>query len=360
MHVLLDATAVQPPLTGVQRAVRNEVLAILRSPHRPDGLLLTTDDVLLHAAREADFPCLAPEIGRSRLRRILWQQLRLPELIRRQTPDALHAFAYTAPRRCTVPLFLNVHDLIPFERPDLCGLRNRLHMRWLMPPAIRRAARLIVSSTPVAESLATRFGVPRDRITVAPLGVDAGRFASPAPRPARAPGEPYLLFVGNLEPKKGVEILLDAWQAVRNDTGLKLVICGRAAWKSGDLQRELHDLKPDPDFLWYRDVGDAELPGLYQHAWATVLPSRIEGFGLPVLESMAAGTPVIHSDHPVLMETAGGCGFPFRSGDNKSLADVIRQLDTLPQTERDAVVQNGRRRAETRTWDAWAATVYPH
>ncbi len=355
MRIALDATAVQPPLTGVQRAVRNEVLALLRtSQPAEERLLLTCDPVLLNAARAAGVPSLSPAAGNSRIRRIFWQQFRLPSLLRARQADALHAFAYTAPVRCPVPYTLNVHDLIAFERPDLCDFRNREHMRLLMPPSIRKANRIVVSSHPVARALRESFGVAADRIVVAPLGVDGDRFASPAPRPSRAPASPYLLFVGNVEPKKGLDILLDAWTNIRAETGLNLVICGKAAWKSGTLRRRFHRLLRESGFSWFENVDDAELPGLYQHAFAAVLPSRIEGFGLPVLEAMAAGCPVIHSDYPVLLETAGGWGIAFRNGDPKSLENALLHLCNMPADQLEEMTAKAQARARNQTWDQWA------
>ncbi len=359
MRVILDATAVQPPLTGVQRAVRNEVLALLRTPQPDDErILLTCDPVLLTASREAGVRHLSPPAGGSRLRRVLWQQFRLPRLLRALQADALHAFAYTAPLRCPVPYTLNVHDLIAFERPELCDFRNRAHMRLLMPRSIRKAERIVVSSHPVARALRESFGVAADRIVVAALGVDGERFASPAPRPARAPASPYLLFVGNVEPKKGIDILLDSWPRIRAETGLNLVICGQGAWKSSSLRRRFRDLRHRGDFFWLDDVTDAELPGLYQHAFAAVLPSRIEGFGLPILEAMAAGRPVVHSDHPVLLETAAGLGTAFRNGDSKSLEQAVLHLWSMPAEQLETLTANAQARACNQTWDQWSATLH--
>lgn len=359
MRVVLDATAVQPPLAGVQRAVRNEVLALLRTPQPAENrLLLTCDSVLLDAARNAGVRSLSPAAGNSRLRRIFWQQFCLPRLLRAQQADALHAFAYTAPIRCPVRYTLNIHDLIAFERPELCDARNRAHMRLLMPRSIRKADRIVVSSHPVARALRESFGVAADRIVVAPLGVDGDRFASPAPRPARAPASPYLLFVGNVEPKKGIDILLDAWANIHAETGLNLVICGKAAWKSGGLCRRFRSLRRRSGFCWFEDVGNAELPGLYQHAFAAVLPSRIEGFGLPVLEAMAAGRPVIHSDYPVLLETAGGWGFAFRNGDPKSLENTILQVWNMPADPLEKITVKAQARARNQTWNQWAETLH--
>ena len=358
MHVVLDATVVHPPFSGVHRAVRHQVAALLRSPQRPAFTVLASDPGLLDAAREAGASALSPpRLFHSRVGRILWQQTLLPRLLRRHRADCLHAMAYTAPVRCPVPVVLNVHDLIPFERPDLCGLRNRWHMRTLMPPALRRADRLVVSASPVADVLGSRFGRDREAILVAPLGVEYDRFAAPAPRPARAPGAPYLLFVGVIEPKKGIDVLLDAWPRVRDETGLSLVVCGRPGWKCRDTVARLRELRKTAGGIWLDDIGDDEIPAWFQHAFATVQPSRIEGFGLPVLESMAAGTPVVHSDHPVLLETAGDCGVPFRNGEPDSLAEAVCELRNEPPEATESRIRTARRHAQSHTWNAWAASV---
>jgi glycosyltransferase involved in cell wall biosynthesis len=287
--------------------------------------------------------------------RVLWQQVVLPRVLRREGAEVLHALAYTAPLRCPLPYVLNVHDVIALDRPDLCAWDNRLHMRVLLPGSARRAAACIVSTNHVAERLRQRLGIPAERIHVLPLGVDAERFARPAARSARdclRDGRPYLLFVGNIEPKKDVGTLLDAYAASTVAASVDLVVAGRAAWKCGAVVRRLSHWSGPGRVHWLGRVEAEELPGLMQHALALVMPSVEEGFGLPVLEAMAAGTPVIHSDQPALCEAADGAGMAFTRQDPRELATFLTEVAS-DAVRRCDMVAAGRARAAALPWRRW-------
>ena len=310
MRLFLDASVVRPPLAGVQLSVRHEALALLAQRQDWEVAVLSHDEVLNRAAAAAGAGTGGlPRAARATAGRILWQQLALPGILRRRGADVLHALAYTAPLRCPVPYALNVHDLIALDHPELCSRLNAWHMRALLPGSVRRAAACIVSSGFVADGVRQRFGLPAARLHRVPLGVEAERFAESAPRPAwvaRLTDRPYLLFVGNLEPKKGLATLLESYAGAAERLGCDLLLAGRPAWRCGRFLRQARQY-PGPGRIHLPGrVAAADLPGLYQHAWAFVFPSVTEGFGMPVLEAMAAGVPVVHSDHPALVETAGG------------------------------------------------------
>jgi len=360
MKVFLDGSVVRRPASGVQASVRRELLSLFETPDLGDATVFCLDETVRRAAVDAG-AAVGELSGLTRrvLIRILWQQRVLPRLLKRGGVDLLHAFAYTAPLRCPVPYVLNVHDLIALQRPDLCSRANVWHMRMLMPGSIRGAAANIVSSSSVAAQLTELLEVPSARIHCVPLGVDFESFADPAVRPGRLPvppDRPYLLFVGNIEPKKGLETLVDAYAEAADRIGCDLVLAGRAAWKSKPILARIADCGKRGGIRLLGRVADVDLPGLYQHAWAFAFPSVIEGFGLPVLEAMAAGAPVVHSDHEVLMETAGGAGLPFALGD---AADLARALLRLHESSalRDELREKGRERARSLPWSRWAAQV---
>ena len=360
MRLWLDGSVIRPPLSGVQLAVRNQLLALLADPGLSESVVLCRDDPVSAAARGAGVAVRQPPRSTQRVAaRIAWQQVALPHLLRHGGADGLHAFAYTAPLRCPVPYLLNVHDIIALESPDLCSRLNAWHMKALLPPSIRRAAGVVVSSCHVAERIRAVLDVPRDRLHVVPLGVDADRFATPLPAsklPADLQPGGYLLFVGNLEPKKGLPTLLRAYASCAHRLDRDLVLAGRAAWKSAPILEETRrHAGPGRVRLLGRVPGDI-LPALYQHAWAFAFPSVTEGFGLPILEAMAAGTPVVHSDSPVVAETAGDSGLAFRTGDADDLA---RQLVRLSDSQdlRGEILIKGRGRARSLPWSRWGRQV---
>jgi len=357
MKVAFDGSVVRPPYAGVQLSVLAEMRAIATGLGDLSGCRFFCHDADFGRevrGRGGKVDPLPNALQRPAAR-ILWQQFVLPRVLRQSGVDVLHALAYTAPRRCPVPYVLNVHDLIALERPELCSVANRLHMRALLPGSARRAAACIVSTRHVAARLQAVLGIPEERIVVLPLGVDVARFSAPAPWPwplGLPEGRPYVLFVGNLEPKKGVGTLLAGYAACASASRVDLVVAGRAAWKCAGLVRRLRSWQGPGRVRWLGRVPSTELPALMQHAVALVMPSIEEGFGLPVLEAMAAGTPVIHSDHPALVEAAGGAGVAFRTS---VAADLAGRFDALlgDAAWRAELVAAGRERAAALPWRRW-------
>ncbi len=357
MRVAFDGSVVRPPYAGVQLSVLAEMRAIAACiADLSQCRFFGADAALAGAVRARGGRADALPAGLQRtVWRVLWQQVALPGILRREGMQGLHALAYTAPWRCPVPYVLNVHDVIALDRPELCASANRLHMRCLLPRSARGAAACIVSTEHVAERVRVRLGIPGARIHVLPLGVDAAHFATPAPRPGLQclrEERPYLLFVGNLEPKKGVATLLDAYTSCTAADHLDLVVAGRAAWKCAPLVARLQPWQGRGRVHWLGRVPGELLPGLLQHALALVMPSVEEGFGMPVLEAMAAGTPVIHSDHPALLEAAGGAGLAFRVGDATALATALDALYGDRSRQADLAVA-GRARAAQLPWRRW-------
>ncbi|MCR5380505.1 MAG: glycosyltransferase family 4 protein [Lentisphaeria bacterium] len=354
-HAVMDGTVVKPPYTGVQNSVQHEIAAELRALKGVHCTALSLED--------SPVAKLAEQVGADSIethaatgsvwKRILWQQTMLPKLLKTLQADVFHAFAYTAPLHCPCPYVLNVHDIIALEHPELCSTLNRWHMRMLLPGSARRAARIIVSTKHVAERVHDVLQIPMKRIAVIPLGVDFQRFS----RPLQLPSEyvldrPYILFVSNIEPKKDLDTLLDAYDACANDLQADLVVVGRAAWKCKTIVERLQHWNGAGRVKWLDYVPNDVLPALYQHAKLFVMPSICEGFGMPILEAMAAGTPVLHSDYPALKEAAGGCGKEFMVGNAQSLAETIKRLWQSPQTLQEMVLA-GKEYARKQTWRKW-------
>jgi glycosyltransferase involved in cell wall biosynthesis len=357
MRVALDGTVVRPPLTGVHYAVRHGLQALLAALPPGAAVCYATDEELrataLHHGHTA--PRLSPWL-RSPVSRLWWQQTILPGLLRRAHAEVLFAPAYTAPLRCPVPTVVQVHDLLALCYPDLCRRRNVLHLRLLMPPSLRRAAALLVSSPPVAAELAGLTGRPLTDIHVVPLGVDPLLLTAPvAPPPPGLPAGRYVLCLATLEPKKDVDTLLAAWPQVAGALpDAHLVIAGQAGWRCDATLRRLHQLA-DCRVTWLGYVPRRAVPGLYDGAAVVAFPSRQEGFGLPVLEAMARGCPVVHSDHPVLLATAGGLGLPFALGNPEALAAAL--LVALTAAPDAAAAARRRAWAAAHPWSRWAEAV---
>jgi glycosyltransferase involved in cell wall biosynthesis len=252
-----------------------------------------------------------------------------------------------------------VHDLIPFRFPALTPWRYRNAFRLLMRRAIRVADRIIAVSESTRGDLVELLHAPPKRITVVPEAADA-RFHPIEDRAAFAPVRlryalpgRFLLFVGLLEPKKNVGGLLHAVARLKR-TGrwpgdLRLVVVGDRGWAVGTLPQQVRTLELEGIVRFLGHVPDADLPLLYGAAEAFVFPSLYEGFGLPVLEAMACGTPVVASTRGSLPEVAGDAAVLVDPDRPESLAEGIARVVGDPAL-REECRDRGLRRARAFSW----------
>ncbi len=268
---------------------------------------------------------------------------------RGQPFDAVHLAHLPVPRSLPVPRTHTIHDLRALE-----GEHTPAHRRRTALPILRRALGEAALVFTVSETVAGRvrelFGVPAERMALLPNGTDHLSVAERRPRTASADsGHGYLLHIGHLEPRKNLGLLLEALAA---DGGLPpLVLAGAAKGDEAEcLRRRAGELGVTERVVFRGPFGEDELPGLYAAAGCLVLPSRLEGFGIPVAEAQAAGVPVAIASTPALVEVAGPLAPAFPVDDGRACAEAIRRaLDTDAEE-----LEAGRRRACARTWDAAA------
>jgi glycosyltransferase involved in cell wall biosynthesis len=295
--------------------------------------------------------------------RLLWEQARLPGLLARTPVDVHHGPHYTMPERVALPVVVTIHDMTFFDHPEWHQRSKAPVFRRAIRVAARRAAALVCVSRPTAERL-EELVAPRARVFVVPHGVDAERF-----RPdERAPGaddgvlralgmrRPYVLFVGTLEPRKAVPELVSAFDALAaTRPELRLVLVGGRGWGSAALEAALagsrhRDRIDQPGY-----VSDDSLPALLRRADVVVYPARQEGFGLPALEALACGAPLVTTTGTVMADMAGGAAWTVTPGSVDELRDAIAAVV-------DGGVDPDRRRVgfEVAAGHTWAAAAAGH
>ena len=262
--------------------------------------------------------------AQQRLKRLAWSQFQLPRLAKRHDASVIFTPApegYLGPQ--TIPQVVMVHDLRPISHPER-SLQS-LYFRSWAPPLLRSCRHVLTNSEFTAGEIRRCTGLPASRITVTPLGYDEQMF-KPGPCQQDSKDRPYLLHVGQQYPHKNLRRLIQAFAKVASSyPELRLVLAGKPHPKETPvlqaLVREL-GLQQHVEFRSY--VPYAELPDLYRGALALVYPSLWEGFGLPILEAMACGTPVITSRGSGTEEVAGDAAILVDPGSVAAIADGIR------------------------------------
>lgn len=289
----------------------------------------------------------------------LWQHRWLPGALRRERIELFHAPAHWGvPWHSPCPVVATIHDLADRERPELAvhgGLKAaaRHEMeQWLV---MRKTRRIIAVSEWTAASIARHLGVERERIAVTVEGAAPAFDVAPEPERVAAVRaefelqDPYFLYVGGFDDRKNLGALVEALGLQPEPRRTQVALVGAEGAGSAELRRRAIRSAVSP---WLRFLGgtdDARLAALYAGAVALVLPSWVEGFGLPVVEAMHMGTPSIVSTGGSLPEIAGDAGLTFAPDDPAALAAAMRRLIS-DRSVREALAGRARQRAPFYTW----------
>jgi glycosyltransferase involved in cell wall biosynthesis len=281
----------------------------------------------------------------------------LPLAVRRVKPDVLHA-TLTAPRYPNAPLVFTIHDLTMFENPEFYRPWVRVRLQQAIRPAIERARLLVCISDCVRNEIQQRFNVSPERLVVVHHGVhsrfrrieDARQLVSERLGITR----PYLLFTGQMKLRKNIFRLIEAFALLRaRGLDLDLVLVGRRGDTTEGMDELIDRCKVREHILELGHAADDLLPLLYSAAEAFVFPSLHEGFGLPVLEAMACGTPVLSSNLSALPEIAGDAALLVDPTRTEAIVDGMQQL-LENSSLRAKLIESGYSRARQFSWEACA------
>ncbi len=364
MRIAIEYSAAVNQRAGVGRLVRNQVLALADlDPHNDYRLVYARPnrDSVPQFPRARNFA--RREVGiRERWLSILWHraQLPLPADWFSGPVDIYHSPDFVLPPLRNARGILTVHDLAFLMRPECADEHLRAYLEQVVPRSVRRADFIIADSENTRTDLVVLLGVKPELIAVVPGGVEE-RFApvtdpkllKRARRHVGVGNAPFALAIGVIEPRKNLNRLMDAFVILKERgvvaPDLKLVLAGGKGWLFDGIF-EHHAASPlRDDILLPGFVPDELLPALYSAADVLAFPSLYEGFGLPILEAMACGTPVVASRASCLPEVAEGAALMIDPANVDGLAASLEQVLVDPEL-RGRLIAEGLRRASQYTW----------
>jgi glycosyltransferase involved in cell wall biosynthesis len=348
IRVGIDGRAFTSPAAGVRRYVSSLVPALLAADPALELVALGGERGAAPAAvAHVEEPWHPPtNLG--------WSAVGLPRAAARARVDVIHAPAYTAPLWSSAPVALTIHDVSYERHPEWYPYQRDALRRMFYRRSARTAARVVTDSDFSAREIVAAYQIPRERITVAPLGV-SDHFA-PVDRPDEtlpaAVTTPFLLHVGDLHERRNLPLVVHAMFEAQRRPGmprLSLVLAGVDRGVGDRLRAYAHEAKCPDAVVCLGPVTDSQLLTLYRAAAALVYPSRYEGFGLPVLEAMACGTPVIASRAASIPEVLGDAGVLLDPDDEPGWAEAIAGV-VNDEWQKGRMRKAGLTRAREFTW----------
>ncbi|MCY0878275.1 MAG: glycosyltransferase family 1 protein [Firmicutes bacterium] len=348
LKVSIDALVLGPQAAGIGQYIRSLVESY--------QTLFPEDDLAVWLRADVDLGCRqrveVPAFKSSR-DRLLFEQLVLPRRLARGPYDVVHFPDYQVPILYPLPrLVMTVHDLAAFVLPGVFPRQGAAVKRFLMKRSVPRAARIIVPSAAIRDDLVNVLNVPPAKVRVVPHGVKRRG----TPKPGRAYDRPYFLAVGTVEPRKNFDGLIRAYHLLRErwrDVP-DLLIVGQFGWMYQETLALPEKLGVAEKVKFLQYVLEDSLATLYRDAVALVYPSFYEGFGLPVVEAMQAGIPVITAGSGALGELGGDFVWRVDPRDVASIADAMQAV-LADDGEAKRRAQQARALARQYTWERAAA-----
>ena len=301
--------------------------------------------------------------------RLVWEQIMLPKLVKRYKIDLLHSLHYTSPFLLACASVVTIHDLTFFLFPELHKLSKRLFFPSVIRASARKADALITVSENTRQDSIRLLHVPEEKIFAVQLGVDEifhpikdNGLRRKIYQQYQLP-EKFILYVGLVEPRKNLPLLIRSFRTlVEEGFSHRLVIAGRLGWMYQEVFKQIETLGLEDRIKFTGYVPRQNLPIVYNLAELFVYPTLYEGFGLPVLEAMACGTPVVTSNISSLPEIVGNAGILVTPGEESALAEAMVKVLSDPKMQEN-LAEKGIRRSKNFSWKRTAKEtlqVYQH
>ena len=344
-HELLQRMVIQHP--------QDEFIFLFDRPFDP--ALVYADNVL---------PVVLPFQARHPLAWYAWFEWAVPRMLRKYRADVFFSPDAYLSLQAKTPTVMTVHDLIPLQHPEQVRWWARDYYRFFIPRYLRRADHLVAVSGFTKQAAVDICGIAPEKISVVYNGcrdifrpLPAGDQQSV--RDQFAGGQEYFFYTGAIHPRKNIPRLIRAFDRFkqRSDAPLKLVLAGRFAWQTGEVEAAWQQAQHSADIHFTGYVPETDLARLMASAKALVYVSLSEGFGLPVLEALNCDTPVICSDTTALPEVAGTAGLLVDPLSETAIAQALEQVH-VDQALRQRMIAAGRVQREKFNWDRAAGQVY--
>jgi glycosyltransferase involved in cell wall biosynthesis len=355
MRIAINTLAMKRELYGVGNYIKNLVWALSGIDRENEYVLFASADNACHLKGLGENFCIefAPS---NRMLRLPWEQSILPLRLKQKQIDVYHGATFVTPLLKTCGHVVSIHDMTFHLVPERHSLYKRLYFRSMIPAAVLRSDKVIAISESAKRDLLRFVTTDEGKINVIHHGVE--RRFQPVREKGRLDnirekyglGRRFILFVGLIEPRKNLENLVDAYVSSGLGEDFDLVLAGNLGWGYSGLLRKIGSSQFRERIHLPGYIADADLPGLFSMAVAFVYPSVYEGFGLPVLEAMACGTPVITSQISSLPEVVGDAAILVDPSDPKALASAL-QIVLADEHLRKSLSERGIQRAQLFTWE---------
>lgn len=309
-----------------------------------------------------EFALLSPkrEHDLSTPQRLIWDQIGLPFQAAKARVNLLHQPAFSAPILYTGKKIVTVHDVISLFYTDIPFFSRQYYSKW-MPFSYHFADHFITISEHSKKDIIQKLNIPAEKITVTYLAADP-MFNQPVSSDESQKvlkkyniEKPYLLDVGTINPRKNLEFLVNVFAEFKKTakTDHHLVITGKKGWHYDVLFAKVKKLGLENEVIFTGYIEDDEKPAIYQNAAVFMFPSLYEGFGLPPVEAMMSGTPVISSNASSLPEVIGDGGIQLSPRDEKAWVEALHNVISRPELKQELIAK-GKKQADMFSWDRCA------